>query len=65
MKLDDAEASRIATTNDERADLVRLRRESRVAKMEMEILKWASAYFGTATDAVDSLPARLRPRWKD
>ncbi len=32
-------------TKDERADLVRLRRENRVQAMEIEILKRASAYF--------------------
>jgi transposase len=32
-------------TSDERAELVRLRRELRVAQMEIEILKRASAYF--------------------
>jgi len=34
---------------DERAELVRLRRELRVAKMEVEILKRASAYFAKET----------------
>ena len=32
-------------TKDERAELVRLRRENRVQQMEIEILKRASAYF--------------------
>ncbi len=32
-------------TSDERADLVRLRRENRVQAMEIHILKRASAYF--------------------
>ena len=46
MKLDDVDAGGVeGTTSDERAELVRLRRELRVAKMEIEILKRASAYF--------------------
>ena len=32
-------------TKDERAELVRLRRENRVQALEIEILKRASAYF--------------------
>ena len=39
------DGSRGGLTTDERAELVRLRRELRVAKMEVEILKRASAYF--------------------
>jgi transposase-like protein len=45
MKLDDVDSGRVeGTTSDERAELVRLRRELRVAKMEIEILRRASAY---------------------
>jgi len=56
MKLDDVDAGRVeGTTSDERAELVRLRRELRVAKMEIEILKRASAYF-----AREVLPDPLR-----
>jgi hypothetical protein len=45
MKLDDVDAGRVeGTTSDERAELVRLPRELRVAKMAIEILKKASAY---------------------
>ncbi|SDN99602.1 Transposase InsO and inactivated derivatives [Klenkia soli] len=44
MKVDDVDAGRTeGTTTDEHAELVRLRRELRVAKMEIEILKRASA----------------------
>ena len=46
MKLDDVDAGRVeGVTSDERAELVRLRRENRVQAMEIEILKRASAYF--------------------
>jgi transposase-like protein len=46
MKLDDVDAGRSEdTTSDVRAELVRLRRELRVAEMEIEILRRASAYF--------------------
>jgi transposase-like protein len=46
MKLEDVDTGRIeGVTSDERAELVRLRRENRVQAMEIEILKRASAYF--------------------
>lgn len=41
--IDDGNRGGLAT--DERAELVQLRRELRTAKMEIEILKRASAYF--------------------
>lgn len=39
------EGHREGLSSDERAELVRLRRENRVQAMEIEILKRASAYF--------------------
>lgn len=46
MSQDDINAGRKeGLTSDERAELVRLRRELRVKEMEIEILKRASAYF--------------------
>lgn len=39
------EGSKDGVTSEERAELVRLRRELRVKEMEIEILKRASAYF--------------------
>jgi transposase len=45
LKQDDIDAGRTeGLSTDERAELVRLRRELRVAQMEIEILKRASAY---------------------
>jgi len=46
IKQDDIDAGRAeGLSTDERAELVRLRRENRVQAMEIEILKRASAYF--------------------
>jgi transposase-like protein len=46
LKQDDIDSGRAeGVSTDERAELVRLRRELRVAQMEIEILKRASAYF--------------------
>ena len=46
LKQDDIDAGRAeGLSTDERAELVRLRRENRVQAMEIEILKRASAYF--------------------
>jgi len=46
MSRDDIDAGRKeGLSSDERAELVRLRREVRVKEMEIEILKRASAYF--------------------
>ena len=46
MDRDEVDAGRKeGLSSDERAELVRLRRENRVQAMEIEILKRASAYF--------------------
>lgn len=46
MSQDDIDAGRKeGLSSDERAELVRLRREVRIKEMEIEILKRASAYF--------------------
>ncbi len=44
-RADIEEGNKEGVTCDERAELVRLRRELRVKEMEIEILKRASAYF--------------------
>jgi transposase-like protein len=50
MKQDDIEGGRRdGLSTDERAELVRLRRELRTAKMENEILRRAAAYFAKET----------------
>jgi transposase len=59
LKQDDIDAGRTeGVSTDERAELVRLRRELRVAQMEIEILKRASAYF--ARENVLPLPSSRR-----
>jgi transposase len=46
IKADDVETGRAeGLTRDERAELVQLRRQTRVQAMEIEILKRASAFF--------------------
>jgi transposase len=59
MKQDDVDAGRIeGVSTDERAELVRLRRELRVAQMEIEILKRARAdSTGQRNSAAASLSA--------
>jgi transposase-like protein len=50
MKQDDIDGGRLAGLDtDERAELVRLRRELRTAQMEVEILRRAAAYFAKET----------------
>jgi transposase len=50
MKQDDIDGGRQAGLDtDERAELVRLRRELRRAQMEVEILRRAAAYFAKET----------------
>lgn len=43
------DGKRHGLSNDERAELVQLRRDLRTAKMEIEILKRAAAYFAKET----------------
>jgi transposase-like protein len=50
MKQDDIDGGRrVGLDTDERAELVRLRRELRTAQMENEILRRAAAYFAKET----------------
>jgi transposase len=59
MKQDDIDAGRAeGLATDERAELVRLRRENHVQGMEIEILRRASAYF--AGENVLPLPSSRR-----
>lgn len=65
MMLDDIETGQAeGLSSDERAELVRLRRETRVQAMEIDILKRASAYFARENVLRDpnSVPAGLRTR---
>ncbi len=64
MKQDDIDSGRAeGLSTDERAELVRLRRENRVQAMEIEILKRASAYFARRPfPAQNDLPAGPRAR---
>ena len=54
------EGRRDGLTSDERAELVRLRRELRVKEMEIEILKRASAYF-----ARENVVPKLGSGWSE
>ena len=45
VQADVNDGRREGLTSDERAELVKLRREKRVLELEVEILKRASAYF--------------------
>jgi hypothetical protein len=58
--IDDGRAEGLRT--DERAERARLRRELRVAQIEIEILKRASAYFARENVLPNSLPAGPRTR---
>ncbi len=66
------EAKREGLSTDEKAELVRLRRENRTQAMEIEILKRASAYFARenvlpkqASGSFVSLPPTGSPsRWR-
>jgi transposase len=49
QRADIDEGRREGLSTDERAELVQLRRDLRVAKMEIEILKRAAAYFAQET----------------
>jgi len=49
LKQDDNGGRREGLSTDERAELVRLRRELRTAQMENEILRRAAAYFAKET----------------
>jgi hypothetical protein len=65
MDQDDVDSGRKeGLTSEERAELVRLRRENRVQAMEIEILKRASAYLPGRTSSQNDLPGGPRPRRK-
>ena len=60
MRQEDVDTGRVeGLTRDERAELVALRRQTRVQAMEIEILKRASAFFAARTSSPNEGPAGL------
>lgn len=61
LKQDDADSGRRpeVLTSDERAELVRLRRENKRLAIEQEILSKAAAWFARETDAIPKKPSDL------
>jgi len=59
LKQDDADSGRRpdVLTSDERAELVRLRRENKRLTIEQEILSKAAAWFARETDAIPKKPS--------
>ena len=59
LKQDDADSGRRpdVLTSDERAELVRLRRENKRLTTEQEILSKAAAWFARETDAIPKKPS--------
>ena len=60
-KADVEDGRRPGVTKDEHEELVALRRELRVAKMEVEILKRAAAFFAGRTSSQNDLHLHRRP----